>query len=159
MSTPDLQPSPRTGLRRLLSADGAVLTMLAVVITVSGGLAAGAVAGHFVLSAEVRQTHARIDHVSNTLAARVDHVSNTLAARIDETNARIDETNARIDETNARIDETNARIDKLHADMNAQFNRMFTLLQGTLQDHSRRLDAIERRLAETVPPSGSGATP
>jgi len=134
MSSPDLQPPPRTGLRRFLSPDVAVLTMLAVVITVSAGLAAGAVAGHFALSAEVSQTNARID----------------------ETNARIDETNARIDDINntlsARIDETNARIDALSADMNAQFDRMFALLQGTLQDHGRRLDAIERRLAETASP-------
>ena len=141
MSSVDLQPPPRTGLRRLLSADGAVLTMLAVVIAAAIALAIGAVAGHFALSAEVRQTHARIDHVSNTLAARID-------------------------ENNARIDDTNARIDALTADMNAGFDRMedrfdriFTLLQGTLQDHGRRLDAIERRLAETGPPSGAGTTP
>ena len=156
MSSPDLQPSPRTGIRRFLSPDVAVLTMLAVVITVSGGLAAGAVAGHFALSAEVRQTHARIDHVTHTLAARIDEnnariddVNNTLAARIDHVNNTLA----------ARIDETNARIDALNADMNAQFDRMFALLQGTLQDHSRRLDAIERRLAETASPSGEGATP
>jgi len=148
MSSIDLQPPPRTGLRRLLTADGAVLTMLAVVIAAAIALAIGAVAGHFALAAEVRQTHARIDHVSSTLATRID-----------ETNVRIDETNVRIDETNVRIDETNARIDALTADMNAQFDRMFALLQGTLQDHGRRLDAIERRLAETVPPPGGDATP
>ena len=148
MSSPDRQPSPRTGFRRLLSADGAVLAMLAAVSTAAVALAIGAVAGHFALATEVRQTHARIDETN---------------ARIDETNARIDETNARIDDVNntlaARIDGTNARIDALTADMNAQFDRMFTLLQGTLQDHGRRLDAIERRLAETASPAGAGATP
>ena len=138
MSSPDLQPPPRTGLRRLLSPDGAVLTMLAVVITVSAGLAAGAVAGHFALAAEVRQTHARIDETN----ARIDHVNNTLAARIDETNARIDALTA----------DMNARFDRMDAKMDAQFDRMFALLQGTLQDHGRRLDAIERRLAETASP-------
>ena len=152
MSSADLQPPPRTGLRRFLSPDVAVLTMLAVVITVAAGLAAGAVAGHFALSAEVRQTHARIDDVSNTLAARID-----------ENNARIDDTNVRIDETNARIDALNAdmgaRFDRMDAKIDAQFDRIFALLQGTLQDHSRRLDAIERRLAETAPPSGQGTTP
>ena len=145
MSSPDLQPPPRTGLRRFLSPDVAVLTMLAVVITVSAGLAAGAVAGHFALSAEVRQTHARIDHVSNTLAARID-----------ETNARIDDTNVRIDALTADM---NARFDRMEAKMEARFDRMFTLLQGTLQEHGRRLDAIERRLAETAPPSSQDATP
>ena len=134
MSSLDLQPPPRTGLRRFLSPDAAVLTMLAVVITVSAGLAAGAVAGHFALSAEVRQTHTRID----------------------ETNARIDDTNARIDALTADI---NARFDRMDAKMEARFDRMFTLLQGTLQEHGRRLDVIERRLAETVPPSGTGTSP
>ena len=152
MSSPDLQPPPRTGLRRFLSPDVAVLTMLAVVITVSAGLAAGAVAGHFALSAEVRQTHARIDHVSNTLAARID-----------ETNTRIDDTNVRIDaltaDMNTRFDRMDAKMEAGFDRMEARFDRMFTLLQGTLQDHSRRLDAIERRLAETVPQSGQDATP
>ena len=152
MSSTDLQPPPRTGFRRLLSADGAVLTMLAVVIAAAIALAIGAVAGHFALAAEVRQTHARIDDVTNTLAARID-----------ENNARIDDTNARIDDTNARIDalasDMNTRFDRMEVRLETQFDRMFTLLQGTLQDHSRRLDAIERHLAETVPPSGEGATP
>ena len=122
-----------------------MLTMLAVVITVSGGLAAGAVAGHFAFAAEVRQTHARIDETN----ASIDHVSNTLAARVDETNARIDTLTA----------DMNARFDRMDAKMDAQFDRMYALLQGTLQDHGRRLDAIERRLAETAAPSGAGATP
>ena len=145
MSSPDLQPPPRTGLRRFLSPDVAVLTMLAVVITVSAGLAAGAVAGHFALSAEVRQTHARIDHVSSTLAARID-----------ETNVRLDDTNARID---ALAAEMNIWFDRMEVKMETQFDRMFALLQGTLQDHSRRLDAIERRLAETASPSEPATTP
>lgn len=115
MSSSDLQPAPRTGFRRLLSPDVAVLTMLAVVITVSAGLAAGAVAGHFALSTEVRQTHVRIDHVSNTLATRIDHVNNTLAARIDALTA-----------------DMNAQFDRVDARMEARFDRMFTLLQGTL---------------------------
>ena len=72
MSSVDLQPPPRTSLRRLLSADGAVLTMLAVVITAAVALAIGAVAARFALAAEVGQTHAHIDHVSNTVAARID---------------------------------------------------------------------------------------
>lgn len=134
MSSVDLQPPPRTGLRRLLSADGAVLTMLAVVITVSGGLAAGAVAGHFALSAEVRQTHARID----------------------ATNARIDALTA---DVNARFDRMDAKMEAGFDRMEARFDRVVTLLQGTLQEHGRRLDAIERRLAETGPPSGADTTP
>ena len=124
MSSLDLQPPPRTGLRRFLSADGAVLTMLAVVIAAAIALAIGAVAGHFALSAEVRQTHARIDHVSNTLASRID----------------------------ALTADMNTRFDRMDAKMEARFDRMFTLLQGTLQEHGRRLDAIERRLAETASP-------
>ena len=134
MSSVDLQPPPRTGFRRLLSADGAVLTMLAVVIAAAIALAIGAVAGHFALAAEVRQTHARID----------------------ETNTRIDDTNARIDALTADM---NARFDRMDAKMEARFDRMFTLLQGTLQEHGRRLDAIERRHAETAPPSGVDTTP
>ena len=134
MASADLQPPPRTGLRRFLSPDIAVLTMLAVVITVSAGLAAGAVAGHFALAAEVRQTHARID----------------------ETNARIDNTNVRIDALTADM---NTRFDRMDAKIDAQFDRIFTLLQGTLQEHGRRLDAIERRLAETASPSEPTATP
>ena len=145
MSSRDLQPPPRTGLRRFLSPDVAVLTMLAVVITVSAGLAAGAVAGHFALAAEVRQTHARIDETN----ARIDDVNNTLVARIDGTNARIDALTA----------DMNTRFDRMDAKMEALFDRMFALLQGTLQDHGRRLDAIERRLAETASPSGPAATP
>jgi len=115
--------------------------MLAVVIAAAIALAIGAVAGHFALATEVRQTHARIDE-TNT--------------RIDETNTRIDETNMRIDALNADI---NARFDRMDAKIEARFDRMFTLLQGTLQEHGRRLDAIERRLAETGPPSGAGTTP
>ena len=134
MSSPDLQPSPRPGLRRLLSADGAVLTMLAVVIAAAIALAIGAVAGHFALAAEVRQTHARID----------------------DTNARIDALTA---DVNARFDRMDAKMEAGFDRMEARFDRMFALLQSTLQDHSRRLDAIERRLAETVPPSGAGTTP
>ena len=138
MSSPDLQPSPRTGIRRFLSPDVAVLTMLAVVITVSGGLAAGAVAGHFALSAEVRQTHARIDHVTHTLAARID-----------DTNVRIDALTA---DMNTRFDRMDAKMEAGFDRMEARFDRMYTLLQGTLQEHGRRLDEIERRLAETASP-------
>jgi len=105
--------------------------MPAVVIAAATALAIGAVAGHFALAAEVRLTHARIDHVSNTLATRID----------------------------ALTADMNARFDRMDAKMETRFDRMFTLLQGTLQEHGRRLDAIERRLAETVPPSGAGATP
>ena len=79
-----------------------------------------------------------------------------LAARIDDVNNTIDETNARIDALTADM---NAQFDRLDAKMEARFDQMFTLLQGTLQEHGRRLDAIERRLAETVPLSGEGATP
>ena len=134
MTSADLQPPPRTGHRRLLSADGAVLTMLAVVIAAAIALAIGAVAGHFALSAEVRQTHARID----------------------DTNARIDALAA---DVNARFDRMDARMEAGFDRMEARFDRVVTLLQGTLQDHGRRLDAIERRLAETSPPSGGDTTP
>ncbi|MCY4002245.1 MAG: hypothetical protein OXF33_00825 [Rhodospirillales bacterium] len=134
MSSVDVQPPPRTGFRRLLSADGAVLTMLAVVIAAAIALAIGAVAGHFALAAEVRQTHARID----------------------DTNARIDALTA---DVNARFDRMDAKMEAGFDRMEARFDRMFALLQSTLQDHSRRLDTIERRLAETVPPSGAGTTP
>ena len=97
-------------------------------------LAIGAVAAHFALTAEVRQIHARLD----------------------ETNVRIDETNARIGHVHNTLA---ARIDAVNDGTNAKFDRLFALLERSLQDHGRRLDAIERRLTETVPPSGAGATP
>ena len=81
---------------------------------------------------------------------------------------------------NAGIDGTNASLDRFDADMNAgidgyerphrhastpastrseaDIDRLF-VLASTLQEHGRRLDAIERQLADDPAPPGSRVTP
>ncbi|MCY4003574.1 MAG: hypothetical protein OXF33_07710 [Rhodospirillales bacterium] len=163
MPASDPQPTARPGfLRRLFSADGAVLAVLVLGITVAVTLGGLAATNHFGLSAEIRGTHARIDETN---------------ARIDETNARIDQTNTQINTLNtsltaqintlntsltARIDQTNARLDTLQTEMGGlrtDITRLFALLDGTLREHSRRLDAIEQQLADRPAPSDGTVTP
>lgn len=152
MSASDRQPPARSGLRRLLSSDGATVAILAVAITAAVGLAGTAVAGDTALSIRIDKTNARIDKIQTTIGARIDETRSTIGARIDRTNARIDKTRSTI---GARIDETNARIHALRADMDARFDRLFSLLQ----EHGRRLDAIERQLADRPPSPDNRVTP
>ena len=90
MSASNRQPHARSGLRRLLSSDGATVAILMVAITAAWGLAGTAVAGDAALSTRIDKTNARIDML------RTD-----MSARIDRTNARIDTLRA---DMNAKFD-------------------------------------------------------
>ena len=86
LSVSNRKPPARSGLRRLLSSDGATVAILAVAITAATGLAGTAVAGDTALSARIDQTHDRI----NKTHAGIDALRAHMNARIDNTNARID---------------------------------------------------------------------
>ena len=146
MPASDPQPTTRPGfLRRLLSADTAILAMLALGITVATGVAGYAATNHFTLSADIHQTHARIDTLGAGLNARIDTLNSDLSSRIQQTNTRIDTLQASID----------ARFDR----MDARFDRLFVLLNDTMLEHSRRLDAIESQLANRPAPTSGPDTP
>ena len=135
MSPP--QPTAPAGnrLQRLLGSNVPMHSLIITCVAVAVALSGIAVANY------------------HTLAARIDETN----VRIDQTNVRIDQTNVRIDQTNAQLAQTNARIDALQNAMHERFDRLTALIQGVVQDHGRRLDALERRLANT--PAGPPATP
>ena len=146
------QPTAPAGnrLQRLLGSNVPMHSLIITCVAVAVALSGIAVANYHTLAARIDETNVRIDATASTLATRLD-----------ETNVRIDALSntlaARIDETNVRIDQTNARLDALQNAMHERFDRLTALIQGVVQDHGRRLDALERRLANT--PAGPPATP
>lgn len=108
--------------------------------------------------AGVDQTNARIDQTN----ARLDQTIN----RLDQTNARLDQTINRVDQTNDRLDQTIVRLDRLERRQVESETRIATELievanavrnvkellerqaadRGKLDDHERRITALEARV-------------
>jgi DNA anti-recombination protein RmuC len=110
------------------------------------------------LSKRIDETNQRVEEMGAGLSKRIEEVGVGLSKRIDETNHRIEEVGAGLSK---RIDATNARVQLLHegqlrlatevigvasavSDLSALL-REDRLLRSRVDDHEKRLTAVERR--------------